>query len=383
MKGHIRKRGKGSWSIVLDIGRDVDGKRRQKWHSVKGSKRDAEREMARLVNELNTGSYVEPSKLTLSKYLDQWLDYVGPRVAAKTLERYKGIMDSHVKPALGSHTLAKLKPLHIQSFYSDALANGRKNGDGGLSAQTVLHFHRVLHKALDQAVKWQLLLRNPADAVEPPKAERQQMTALSEAETATLLKTMEGTRLYVPVLIAVTTGLRRGELLALRWSDIDLDKGQLIVARSLEQTKDGLRFKTPKTDKSRRRIALAEVTLRTLRKHKAAQAAEKLRLGPLWEDNDLVITNPQGAPWLPDTFSGSFAGHIRRHDVKPLRLHDLRHTHATQLLRQGVHPKIVSERLGHSNISITLDTYSHVLPGMQEEAIAALDATLTAAFESD
>ncbi len=190
-------------------------------------------------------------------------------------------------------------------------------------------------------------------------------------------------RHYAPVVLAVSTGMRRGEILALRWADIDFGSNQLSVSRSLELTTKGLNFKTPKTAKSRRRIALPQVITRMLSALKVSQAAEKLRLGPAWQDNDLVFPRRDGTPWRPDSFSSQFSALVRYHKLPHVRFHDLRHTHATQLLKQGVHPKIVSERLGHSNIAITLDTYSHVLPGMQESAIEALDASLAAVIEGD
>ena len=221
MKGHIRKRGKTSWAIVLELGQGPDGKRRQKWHSVKGGRKDAERELARLVHEFNSGNYVEPSKLTVRDYLEKWLvDYAKPNVSAKTYERYHEMISGHIKPALGNHKLLKLRPLHVQTFYSEALANGRKDGKGGLSPQSLLHFHRLLHKAFENAVKWQLAARNVIDAVEPPRVERQEMRALDEKETARLLRITNSSRGRMPVLLAITTGLRRGEILALRWSDI-------------------------------------------------------------------------------------------------------------------------------------------------------------------
>lgn len=375
MKGHVRKRGEGTWAVVLDIGRDEKGKRRQKWHAVRGTKKDAERELARLLHEMNTGSYVEPSRLTLSEYLDRWMsDYAQHSVSAKTLERYRSIIDRHIGPALGTHRLSKLKPLHIQGFYSRALTAGRKDGKGGLSPRTVLHFHRLLHKALDQAIKWQVLANNPCDAVEAPRPKGKEMRALDEKETAGLFELLLGSRLYMPVAIAIMTGLRRGEILALKWSDIDTETRSLTVNRALEQTREGLKFKVPKTHRSRRSPALPQTLLNLLTTHKAEQAETRLRMGPAYSDNDLVCPSEDGNIWPPDTLSTLFAATIRRAGFPHVRFHDLRHTHATQLLRQGVHVKVVSERLGHSNIGITLDTYSHVLPGMQEDMVSRMDS---------
>ncbi len=383
MRGHIRRRGKASWAVVLDLGRDANGMRRQKWHSVKGTRKDAERELGRLLNEINTGAYVEPARLTVAEYLEKWLgDYARPNVAPKTYERYAAIIRSQIVPEIGSTVLPRLSPLHIQSMYSRALANGRKDGKGGLSPRSVIHMHRVLHKAFDQAVKWQLIARNPAQAVEPPRAERREMRALDERELAGLIHRVENTRLYIPVLLAITTGLRRGEILALRWRDIDLKTGSLTVIQSLEQTKNGLRFKTPKTHRSRRSLALPELTVAALRTHRAKQAEQRLSIGPLYEDGDLVCASPDGRPWPPDSFSTAFASTVRRSSFKHFRFHDLRHSHATQLLKAGVHPKVVSERLGHSGIGITLDTYSHVMPGMQEDAAERIDASLRVALSA-
>jgi integrase len=379
MKGHIRKRGRSSWALVFDLGRDAEGKRRQKWQTVQGTRKQAEAELARLLTEFNTGGYVEPTKMTLSVYLGRWLDdYATAAVSAKTLERYRSIIDGHVKPALGHVELTKLRPLQIQGFYSDCLRTGRKDGTGGLSARTVWHFHRVLHNALGQAVKWQMLARNPVDAVVAPVPEEKEIMVLDEERTTELLSRLEGSRLYLPVIIALSTGLRRGELLALRWQDIDLDDATMSVAQSVEQTKAGLRFKPPKTRAGRRRVALPIFLIDVLRQHRTKQLEDRLRLGSAWLDNDLVLPLTDGSAWPPDTFSTLFATFIRRSGIRHLRFHDLRHSHATELLRRGVHPKIVSERLGHANIGITLDTYSHVLPDMQEDAARQIDEALRA-----
>jgi integrase len=206
------------------------------------------------------------------------------------------------------------------------------------------------------------------------------MRALDEHATAKLLGAAEDTRLALPVMLAVTTGLRRGEILGLRWRDVDLQGGTLAVRPSLEQTRDGLAFKQPKTSKGRRVVALPSLALDALHQHKARQAAVKLALGPAYDDHDLVCAREDGRPWPPDGFSTAFVNLVRKAGIPPTRFHDLRHTHATQLLRQGVHPKIVSERLGHATVGITLDVYSHVLPGMQEEAAARTDAALRAAL---
>jgi integrase len=382
MKGHLRRRGKNSWSIVLDLGRDASGKRRQKWHAVGGTKKVAERELARLVNALHTGAYIEPTRITVAEYLERWLeDYARSNVSAKTFERYAEIVRLHLTPDIGFHKLVKLQPLHIQSHYSKALQEGRKDRrSGGLSKRTVLHHHRVLREALQQAVRWQLLPRNPADAVAPPRAPRIEMRALDEEHVAQLLTLAKGTSLYVPILLAVAAGLRRGEILAVRWNDIDLDRGTLAVRQSLEQTKAGLQFKQPKTQKGRRVVTLPSLVLDALRHHKAEQAKVRLKLGTGYQDNGLVCSAADGRPMNPNSFSHHCVYFLRQSGLAGLRFHDLRHSHATLLLRQGVHPKVVSERLGHSGVGITLDIYSHVLPDMQEEAARKLDYALRQAL---
>lgn len=384
MKGHIRKRGKAAWSIILELPREADGSRRQKWHTVHGTKKDAERELARLITEIETGAYVEPTKYTVAELLERWLvDYAKPNVAGKTYERYAEIVRNTLTPALGHHPLTRLQPLHIQSFYSDMLQNGRKGSRGGLSAQTVRHYHRVLHKALRDAVRWRLLARNPADAVEAPRVVRKEMKVLDASQVGHLLESANGSRFYIPVLLAIATGLRRGEILALSWEDVDLDAGILTVRRSLEHTRSGIRFKQPKTSRSRRVVALPEMAIEPLRRHKEEQALQKLMLGPSYQDTGLVCTEADGRMIVPDHVTRVFPAMLKQAGLPHVRFHDLRHTHATLMLQLGIHPKIVSDRLGHSTINLTMDTYSHVMPQMQEEAARKLnDALRTASYRN-
>jgi len=380
MKGHVRRRGTRSWAVILDLPPGEDGKRRQKWHAVKGTKRDAERELARLIHSLNTASYVEPTKTTLAEYLERWLETVEPTLGARTFHRYAEIARKHLVPALGNQLLAKLQPLAINAYYAKALKSGRRDGKGGLAARTVLHHHRVLREALQQAVKWQILARNPDDAASPPKPAYLEMRALTEAETVWLMTAAQGLELATPVLLAVTCGLRRGEVLAVGWRDVDLEAGTLTVRRSLEQTPAGLAFKEPKNRKPRM-IDLPSLMIEELVRRREEAERQRRDLGERLRRDDLVVARPDGSPWRPDSFTPAFRKFLERAGLEGLRFHDLRHTHATQLLRQGVNPKIVSERLGHSSVAFTLQTYAHVLPTMQREAAGALDRALRNAFE--
>jgi len=382
MRGHLRERSKGTWAIILDLGRDAAGKRRQKWHSFKGTKRQAENELARLVTEMEGGTYIEPVKLTVAAYLRRWLeDQVKPTKSARSYERYEEVIRLHLAPALGHLPLAKLTPLDIQGYYTKALQTGRRNGHkGGLSARTVAQQHVILKSALKQAVRWRLILRNPADAVDPPRAKDREMMCLDEEQSAQVLEAARGTRLYMPLMLALTTGMRRNEILGLRWRDIDLEGGKLAVRQSLSETRGGIVYKAPKTAKGRRVIDLLSLTVEALVRHKGEQAQSRLLLGDAYEDNDLVVPRPDGRPNTPCVVGRMYHDLAKKLGLPTSRFHDLRHTHATLLLRQGEHPKVVAERLGHSSVNITLDRYSHVLPDMQEAAARRLDSTLRKAL---
>jgi integrase len=381
MRGSIQKRGKNSWRLVFDLERDHAGKRRQKAVTYRGSKRDAEAELSRILAEIENGGFVDPGNITVAEYYEQWLAHVATKTSAKTHERYEEVFRLGIAPHLGSIKLSSLRPIHIQTFYAEALKSGKARRAGGLSARTVLHYHRILSQGLKQAVKWQLLSRNPADAVEPPRPEQQEMLVLDGDQIARLIESVTGTTLYMPTLLAITTGMRRGEILASRWMDIDLDRGTLSVTQTLEKSrKGGLQFKQPKTKRSRRNITLPPITIQALRKHRVERAKVLLRLGCGWDENGLVCARLDGSPINPNTLTSGFASLVRRTDIPKVTFHGLRHTHATQLFKEGVHPKIVQERLGHSTIAVTLDLYSHVMPGMQEDAAMKVDRALKAAL---
>jgi len=381
MRGSIRKRGKSSYRLTFDLERDNTGKRRQRTVTVCGSKKQAEAELSRILADLQHGGFVDPGTVTVGEYLKRWLDHVASKTSTKTHERYDEIVNFAIAPHLGTIRLSKLRAIHIQGFYSEALVSGQKRRSGGLSAQTVLHYHRILSQSLKQAVKWQLLANNPADAVEPPRPSRPEMVVLDDNQTATLLGAAESTPLFLPVLLAATTGMRRGEVLALRWSNVDLDQKRLSVAQTLEKSRSrGLRFKQPKTKRSRRTISLPSITVEALRKRRAEQAEVYLRLGRGWDIDTLVCCRPDGTPINPNTLTSGFASLVRSLDIPQVTFHGLRHTHATHLFKEGVHPKIAQERLGHSTISTTLDLYSHVMPGMQEDAALRVDKALKAAL---
>jgi len=375
MRGHITKRSKDTWSVVISAGYDNNGKRIRKWHAVKGTKRDAERRLAELIHQLDTGTYMKPSRTRVAEYLEQWLqDYARPNLSPRTIEVYSQIIEGHLIPAFGTLTLTQLKPEHLQSYYTDKQA-------AGLSPQTVKHHHALLHKILKTAIEWGRLLRNPADAVSPPRSHRVEVQAWSAAEVARFLDAARSSLYYTVFHLALYTGMRRSELLALRWSDVDLLLGQISVARGLHVARGGeVIFTLPKSIKSKRTVALSPATIVMLRSHKEKAVQQCNTFGIVLTDQELVFAHVDGTPWLPDSVSHAWTRIVRKVDIKPISFHGARHTHASLMLKQSIHPKVVQERLGHSTIALTLDTYSHVAPGLQEAAARSFDATLEASY---
>jgi len=371
MKGHIRERSPGRWAIVIDA-RDVGGNRKRRWFSFQGTKREAQRRCAELIAETRGGSATSPERMTVAQYLERWLEHMRPLVSPKTHERYTELVTKNINPMLGGVVLARLQPVQISSAYTTALASGRRDGRGGLSPSSVHYQHRVLKKAIGQAVKWRLLPGNPLDAVEPPRVERTRMQTYDMTQTAEALTLARPTRLYVPVLLALLCGLRRGEITALRWRNVDLDAGQLAIVESTEQTSKTTRLKETKTGRART-VALPSLVVDELRRHRIEQAQELLKIGIRQDVESFVYAREDGRPVQPRSLTHAWDQFRARTTLPRIRFHDLRHSHATHLLAGNIHPKIASERLGHSKVGITLDLYSHVLPGMQADAAARVD----------
>ena len=372
MRGHITKRGKDSYTIVLDLGRDPEtGKRKQQWVSVKGTKKDAEKRLSELLSQLDNGIYVQPKKTTLADFLEMWLnEYAKNNLSPRGFERYSGIIRKHLIPDLGKVTLTQLKPEHLQKHYAAKL-------NDGLSSRTVRYHHALIHVALQTAVKWGLVSRNVADAVDPPRIRRNEMQTWDQDDVNRFLEGVKDSPYYALFYTALFTGMRRSELLALRWQDVDCIYCQIYVNRSLHQLKNGsFIFTQPKSAKSSRTIALTPSTILMLREYQEKQKLEREMLGTSLADGDLVFSNVEGKPLRPNTVTRAWTTLAARCGLKVIRLHDARHTHASLMLKQGIHPKVVQERLGHSSIQMTIDTYSHVAPGIQEAAAKRFDEIL-------
>lgn len=376
MRGSIIKRG-NSYRIKLSLGKDpVTGKYVSHYETVKGNKKDAERRLNEVIHQHDTGTFVRSGKVTVADYLRQWLkDYVYTNLAPHTAEGYDSIISRHLIPSFGVIPLTQLRPEMIQRYIGDKLSQGRVTGQGGLSTRTVRHHIVCLHTALQNAVKIGMLARNPVDAVTIPRSQRHEMRTMNESDIQIFLEMTRPTQYYALFYMALFTGMRRSELLALRWQDIDLLLLQISVSRTLHVVRGGkVIIRQPKTEKSRRVVALSPSTAAVLREYHESQNNLRQSLDyPNLTNDDLIFCQYNGKPFLPNTVSHNWIKVIRWSGLKGIRFHDARHTHASLLLKQGVHPKIVQERLGHSSIQVTLDTYSHVAPGLQQSAAEAFD----------
>jgi integrase len=371
-EGNITRRGKKSWRLKFDTGHDESGKRLTKFKTVRGSKTDAQKELRRLLGQVDNGTFADPGKLTLGDYLDQWLHGHRGSVSPRTAERYAEQIDNHIKPAIGEMLLGQLRTLDLNKLYADKLASGRLDGKGGLSARSVHHLDRLLHTALEDAVRGNLIVVNPVNHAKRPKVEKAPPETLSDDDFSALLEKAKGGRLYTPILMILATGLRRGELLALRWRNVNLDTCVTLIVEAVEETKAGLRIKPAKTDSGNRRVDLPAFAVQALREHQLAQKKEHMALGLGWSADTLVFPSPLGGVQRPRNFTKSVTRQARSAGIR-FTPHLGRHDHFTRLLAAGLHPKIAQIRAGHSSIAVTMDIYSHVTDGLQREATERIE----------
>lgn len=371
MRGQIIKRGE-TWTVRIFLGRDTTGKRRYFNKTIHGNKTDANKYLTGKLREKDLGIFIEPASMSLSDYLDKWLsESVKQRVREQTLDSYK-MQLKHVRNSLGSRKLSDIKTLDVQKLINSLTAKG-------LAPRTVRYVHAVLSSALKQAIKWNILSQNPCTSCDLPRKIKKEMKCLTTEQTVAFLEAAQNTKHFALYRLVVETGLRPEEYLGLQWKDIDVERGVISIQRAvIEGRKGGFYFDEPKTNGSRRSIPISQDLIAELKKHRRAQLEEKLKLGSVYRNLDLVFASEIGTPLQQKN--------MRDRHFKPLlkkaglpddvRVYDLRHTTATMLLSEGVNPKIVSERLGHASIVLTLDTYSHVLPTMQEDATARLETML-------
>ncbi|MFD0048902.1 tyrosine-type recombinase/integrase [Actinomycetes bacterium NPDC127524] len=367
--GQIKKEG-SSWYFVAEVGTDpMTGKRKRKKQRGFKTKREAEKALALIESEVIRGTYFEPSNITLEDHLTEWFKIKRNMINIQTAEVYKGYIKNRIVPILGNTQLSKLTPVLLQSYINDLV-------EDGLASGTIKKLNNILKSALDHAVNMELLPSNPIVKVQLPKITKKEMKVWQIEEMNQFLQVAIKHRFYPAFHLALTTGMRRGEILGLRWKDVDLEKGILYVHQTLSG--DGKYFLNgAKTEAGVRSIKLANESILMLKKQKRLLAKEKFACGRAYSDYDLVVCTSIGTPVNPNNLKKTYHKLIKEAAVPLIRFHDLRHTHATLLLSQGVHAKVISERLGHSNIKTTMDIYSHILPNMQEDAANKIDILLT------
>jgi integrase len=372
VEGHFKKRGE-RWYYWVELERDLDGKRRQVSKGGFRTRKEAEKAFAELRDQVRQGTFVAAAKTTVASFLvDEWLPGIQASIRPSTHALYSRIVDAYVVPRIGVRRLADVTPGQLNALYAALLSDGRRQKSAarpaGLSPKMVRHVHTLLRKAFSDAVRWGSLARNPADRAEPPRPRTPEMKVWNVVQLRRFLDEVDGDRLGPVWLLMATTGMRRGEVMGLRWADVDLDAGRLSIVQTHVIVNRKVIVSEPKTLKGRRSIALDAATVSALRQFRRRQLEERLALGATWTDSGLVVALPDGSAINPRTLSAAFTRHARAAGLPVIRLHDLRHSYATAALAAGIPAKIVSERLGHANIAITLDTYSHVLPNMQEKA---------------
>lgn len=369
MSGHIQRRGRNSWRLKFDIGRDpLTNDRRTRYLTFKGTKRQAEQELINRMAEYNAGASVNPSKVTLSDYLADWHnDYAAVHVTPKTAERYKQLIKNQIAPNIGQVQLQRLQPAHLQGLYARLLK-------AGLAPRTVGHVHRLLRKTISHAGTMGLMQRNVATLVKPPKAEDVEITILTKEQIAKLLTHVKGRTIYLILVLGLATGARRGELLALRIKDFNPENGTVRIERSLEQTKGQLRFKVPKTKHGKRTVTVPPPVVAELKAHIIKVQERRLLLGMgRASRDDLLFPRWDGQVRSPHWLTQKFSQAMAALKIGDITLHSLRHTHASQLIASGMDVLTISRRLGHGSAAITLRVYGHLIEGKDAEAAKVME----------
>jgi integrase len=371
MRGYTAKKGSRYYAVIYEGVDPRTGKERRRWYPAGTRKGDAERLVTELMKRKNDGDYRPPDRITLGSYLiDKWLPAKKAQLRPSTFDSYSRNIDRHVIPAIGRIPLQRLTPEDLDGFYT-TLAEGGPDEHRALAPKTIHLIHEMLHKALADAERKGSIVRNVADLADPPKlssAKKQAMNVWDADQLRQFLDSIKQHRLHAAYYLAANTGMRRGEVLGLRWRDVDLDARRLSVHQALVSVAYAVQIADVKTGSGRRTIDIDTRTIGVLRSWRKRQLEERLALGALHEDHGLVFARPEGTPIHPDLFSKTFDRMTASSDLPVIRLHDLRHSHASLLLRSGVPVKVVSERLGHATPAFTMTVYQHVLPGMQAEA---------------
>jgi integrase len=380
MSGHIRRRGERSWELKYEAGTDPHtGRRSTRFVSFKGSKREAQAKLAALITAVATDTHVEPNKITVADFvrerIDQW--EASAKISAKTATRYRELAKNQIAPHIGAKVLQKLRPLDIEDWHTALRNSGRADGKGGIHPRTIGHAHRVLSKALTDAIKNRLVMSSATKLESAPKVAETEMVIVRDLPVF-LDKLKESARLYVPAMLSLFTGMRRGEVLALRWARVDLDKKMIQVREALEKTDAyGIRFKSPKSNAGRRDITLPDILVKVLQEHRKTQLELRMRLGigKLY-DTTLLFADLNDAPLSPNALSVSWNAFAQRIGMPEVTFHALRHTHASQLIDAGVDIVTISKRLGHAKPDITLRVYSHLFSNDDSKAAVAINAAL-------
>lgn len=394
MQGHIRKRTHKTkdgritvnWYVVIELPRDTEGKRRQKWYGSYRTRKEAEAARIEILHQVNTGTWVEPTSTTFGEWVNEtWLPLVAQRLKPSAEAHYRNYLRLHILPTLGPLQFRQITPTILNQLYTRLLTEGNRKTGGPLSAKTVTNVHAIIHKALEDALDLGLINVNMADRAKPPRPNAKkpnEIKSWTPEELRRFLDLIQAHRLEAAYYLKAFTGMRRAEILGLRWQDLDLAVGRLAVRQTMTAVGYKIVKGSPKTHQART-IDLDPITVKRLRQHRERQSEDRQEWGNDYHDEDLVFAREDGSPVHPHSFSQTFERVVARSGLRPIPLHGLRHTHATVGLSLGVPAPVISERLGHEDVAFTLKQYAHVLPGMQADAARRIASAVMDDEEED